>query len=204
MSPAEATRLLDAIADLDDGRWHAMGVVMAFGGLRVGEASALTLSDIDADRRTVRINKNLSRPAGGPVIGPTKTQAGNRNIELSQSVIDSVQRHISKFIAVQTPTSLLFTSADGGYYHSSNFHRDIWKPALKTARLADKGYHVHDLRHFHGTQLAQLGYSAADIAKRLGDSSLAAALRYIDANPNNDARMAKSLEKMAKKAVKAG
>ena len=49
--------------------------LLAFSGLRVGEALALTWSDIDFEARTLTVNKNLSQTKTGFVVSSPKTKA---------------------------------------------------------------------------------------------------------------------------------
>ncbi|WP_244933152.1 tyrosine-type recombinase/integrase [Micromonospora tulbaghiae] len=55
----------------------------------------------------------------------------------------------------------------------------------------------HDLRHTGQTLAAQTGATLADLMKRLGHSSMAAASRYLHAVDGRDREIAKALSELA-------
>ncbi|WP_130335608.1 tyrosine-type recombinase/integrase [Micromonospora kangleipakensis] len=55
----------------------------------------------------------------------------------------------------------------------------------------------HDLRHTGQTLAAQTGATLADLMKRLGHSSMAAARRYLHAVDGRDREIAKALSELA-------
>jgi integrase len=56
---------------------------------------------------------------------------------------------------------------------------------------------THDLRHTGATLAAQTGASLADLMKRLGHSSVAAARRYMHAVDGRDREIAQALSTLA-------
>ncbi|MDQ7809096.1 hypothetical protein Q5425_35675 [Amycolatopsis sp. A133] len=59
------------------------------------------------------------------------------------------------------------------------------------------GVSFHDLRHTGQTLAASAGATPADLRKRLGESSAAAALRYLHAVEGRDREVADELSKLA-------
>ena len=61
-------------------------------GLRAGEALALEWSDIDEEKRTLKINKNMVRVDGkNTVQRTTKTVSGRRTIPLNSRALEAIQ-----------------------------------------------------------------------------------------------------------------
>jgi len=71
-----------------------------------------------------------------------------------------------------------------------------WKFARMKAGLPDA--HFHDLRHAGLTLSAQAGATLAEVMRRAGHSSAAAALRYQHAADQRDAEIAARLSALAK------
>ncbi len=70
-----------------------------------------------------------------------------------------------------------------------------WKFARLKAGLPDA--HFHDLRHAGLTQSAQTGATLAEVMRRAGHSSAAAAMRYQHAADHRDADIASRLSALA-------
>jgi integrase len=58
-------------------------------------------------------------------------------------------------------------------------------------------FRFHDLRHTGQTLAAATGATLADLKKRLGHASNAAALRYLNASPERDKEIARALSQLA-------
>ena len=56
-----------------------------------------------------------------------------------------------------------------------------------------KRIRVHDLRHSHVSMLIEMGFSAIDIANRVGHESVKVTYRYAHMFPNKDLMIAKKL-----------
>ena len=63
--------------------------LLAYTGLRIGEALALKWSDIDLDNGTLKVSKTLSKGKNNSlVVNPPKTNSGYRSIELTSQTIE--------------------------------------------------------------------------------------------------------------------
>lgn len=71
LSAEEVARLAAAVPE----RCEALIYLLAYGGLRIGEAAALQVADLDLLRGRVSINKSATEVNGHLAIGPTKTGA---------------------------------------------------------------------------------------------------------------------------------
>ncbi len=64
-------------------------------GMRLGEACALTLKDVDYQKRTITINKSYNRYSKD--VAATKTYASNRVIPLFDAVEEVIQKYIDQY-----------------------------------------------------------------------------------------------------------
>lgn len=108
-------------------------------GLRIGEALALTKSDVDFNNCTVSINKNVVFINGERIVQDTpKTDAGNRTIPVSSELCIELAK---------INTAILFPFTYGAVYHS--FREITQKTGIKVT--------AHLLRHTYATRLEEAG-----------------------------------------------
>ena len=114
------------LANAIDQRFRAMVFVQGFAGLRVGEAAALTGSDLNLDRGLIKVDYNLSRQGQRNV---PKTQASRRTVAVSAYVVEELTFHQAAF----APDGLLFTMPMGGPIRFDNWRNRYWNPACEAA-----------------------------------------------------------------------
>ena len=102
-------------------------------------------------------------------------------------------RHLDRLPA-GPPEAPLFTRPDGSQLRAHHVHY-YWKHARVRAGLP--GAHFHDLRHAGLTLSAQAGATLAEVMRRAGHSSAAAALRHQHAANRRDAVIASRLPLLA-------
>lgn len=127
-------------------------------GLRLGELRALRWSDIDRDRRLIRVERayslqQLRRP---------KSESGFRSVPLFPSVEAACRELAARALerGRYAPDELVFGTTRGTPLQPSNLRQRIWKPALLHAGLEQAGYRFHDLRH---TCVSRLVAAGADV-----------------------------------------
>ena len=100
--------------------------------------------------------------------------------------------HVADHVIYAEPglTGLLFTGERGGALRRGNFHRETaWTKTVVVVGLPP-GFHFHDLRHT-GNQLAAMsGASTREPMRRMGHSSMRAALIYQHASDERDRAIA--------------
>lgn len=141
-------------------------------GTRFGEATAVTVADVDLMSKppTVRITKAWKRDGNNEFyVGSTKTGAGKRTISLPATLVEI----LIPLVASRQSSDLLFTTGTGGRIAHSVYWQKCWLPTVKAARAAGlrKEPRIHDLRHTHASWLIQDGVSLFTISRRLGHSS---------------------------------
>ena len=134
---------------------------LALTGCRIGEAAALTWSDIDGEY--IHITKAY-KPENG--VSTPKTAHSVRDVyiqpELAAFLKDFKEWRNLHLLASGIRTDLLFFSRFGHPYTSSN----LWR-MLKDIDC-QKHLHPHIFRHTHTALLAEQGASLEAIARRLG------------------------------------
>jgi integrase len=140
--PENAMRFLthQQVADLaaECGEFDTMVLVLAYCGLRFGEATALKRADVQLDRGRIEVRAAVERVNGVYNIGPTKTHE-NRSVPVPRPLLDLLRRRIGS----QSPGGLLFPGADG--YLKNHEFRKVFNPAA--ARAGVPGLSPHELRH---------------------------------------------------------
>lgn len=101
--------------------------------------------------------------------------------------------HLAEFVGPQRG-AWLFTTEAGNQLTPRTFDR-VWERARKAAGCPD--IHLHDLRHSGLTWYASMGATVAELQRRGGHASPAAALRYQHASPERDAALADAMSQLA-------
>jgi integrase len=138
ITAGELARLLVETPD----RYKALVEVMAYQGLRPGEAVSLRVGDLDPMRRTLKVERSIG--------GPTKT-GELRTLTLPTPVAELLVEHIARFCSHSEQASPIFTTESGGAI-ASKFSYDAWvrrhfTPAVERAGITPK-ISPNDLRHY--------------------------------------------------------
>lgn len=157
--------------------------ILYWTGGRLGEILALTPNDFDFERETVTINKSFQRIKGRDVITEPKTPKSNRIISLPDFLVEEIKEYLSLLYKVDK-NSRMFPISKGYLHHEMD--RGAKEQNVKRIR-------IHDLRHSHVSLLINRGFSALDIAERLGHESIEVTYKYAHLFPSKQAEMAKQL-----------
>jgi integrase len=143
-------------------------------GARRGELCALRWSDVDWERRTIKIDQSVTAISQEITVGETKTHQ-RRDIAIDESVIASLrgreveQNSLAREIGVTLVDDpfILSRAMDG----STPCRPDTLTGAYR--RLTTKlgvGGHFHELRHFAATTAVASGTDIRTVSHRLGHS----------------------------------
>ncbi|MFK5691260.1 tyrosine-type recombinase/integrase [Ornithinimicrobium sp. LYQ92] len=167
-------------------RWRPLVTVLAETGMRWGEATALTISDLDFDRRTVRIRQAWKRSGKAqPDLGVTKGRQ-SRTVAMPKRARDDLRE-----LSGRAPREFLFINSKGGPVRHSPFRLNVWVPTVATF-AGDKptGRHpttrrmmwdgqgtgerprIHDLRHSFASWAIARGMSLTSIQRHMGHQSI--------------------------------
>lgn len=162
--------------------YHAFEILY-WCGIRLGELLALTAEDFDFEKKTLRINKSYQHIKGKDVITTPKTRKSNRVLTLPDFLAKEMQDYISRLPYLKVDDRI-FTITKSGLHHEID--RGCRETGVKRIR-------VHDLRHSHVSMLIEMGFSAVNIANRVGHESVKVTYRYAHMFPNKDLMIAKKL-----------
>lgn len=156
------------IADRLDEPYDVLVYVLAYGGLRWGEACALRRGRCDLLRSRLHVAESMSEIRGGFDFGPTKTYQ-RRTVLLPGFLRDLLAAHLAQNVE-DDPETLVFAAPQAGPLRRKTFGVDYWKPALDRAAIED--LRVHDLRHTCAALLIATGANPKAVQAHLGHSSI--------------------------------
>lgn len=160
--PEEFYKFIEVV---DDIVYLTLFNVLYWCGLRIGEALALNWNDIDFNKKTIRINKSYS-DYKHRITNP-KTQNSYRTVIMPDKCFDAVSKlfeHDKQIIGFDNQ-KYIFHFEKPLNQDTIKIRKDRWIAEAHVKRIR-----LHDLRHSHVSLLINLGFSAFDIAKRLGHS----------------------------------
>lgn len=155
LEPEELTDILSRIRKAD---YRDLTEFLALTGMRVGEALAITIDDIDLSERLISINKTFYGKT--MVLNDTpKTPASNRKIYIQDELLPLVKKlyRITREVSLFNGCKYIFQRDAKALNY--NGYRD----ALKLF-----GIHPHMLRHTHTALMAAQGVPLDVISRRLG------------------------------------
>ena len=136
-------------------------------GLRAGEALALEWNDIDEEKRTLRVNKNMVRVDGKNVVQrATKTESGKRNIPLNSKAMEAILHLKMQQVRGCAYVFATQTGEHVGYRHLLT----TMEHACEAAGVEHRG--LHALRHSFASNLYARGVEVKVISKLLGHASV--------------------------------
>ncbi|WP_158580732.1 tyrosine-type recombinase/integrase [Cellulomonas rhizosphaerae] len=154
-------------------------LMLLFGtGLRLGEATALRVSDIHPEFTPATLTVSRAWKKGGGY-GAPKTAAGRRTIAIPGPVMEAIGPLLDR-----EPGELLFVNTAGRRVQQATLH-DLWQGWItdwifdrgtgeRTRRSPSLGKvpRIHDLRHSHAAFMIGTGMSLYDLKQRLGHESI--------------------------------
>lgn len=144
-----------------------------FMGLRISEALALKLHDIDLQNKRIHINKTLTKDDGGRVVmgKTTKTYAGTRYIPIPDFLMSSIMEQMRKAEMQPTNTErLLFKPEYRQYTDRENVNTELKRLLKRHFGIED--ITTHSLRHTFGTRCIESGMAPVVVQKLMGHTDI--------------------------------
>jgi integrase len=170
LSPEEARAFLDAASD---DRLEALYVLAVTTGLRQGELFRLRWRDVDLRASALQVR--------GTAAGEPKTAKSRRQVQLSQTAVEALQRHRKRQAGERLAAGpewrdedLVFTNVLGGPLHIGNMTSRSFRPLLERAGVPRIRF--HDLRHTAATLLLGKGIHPKVVSEMLGHSQVGVTL----------------------------
>lgn len=165
-------------------RARTAAMIMLYAGLRRGEVTALTWSDVDLAAGTITVNKSITYKGDEPrSVKAPKTQCGNRVIPIPQVLIDYLS-------GIERDSLLVVTSANGKQMTETAWKR-MWESYMSVlnekygvhpdveSRFDPKGmpktieeFTPHCLRHTYCTMLYEAGVDVLVAKTLMGHSDV--------------------------------
>jgi integrase len=172
-TPQQTGTFLDAaMAD----RLYPLYHLIAYRGLRRGEAIGIQWPDVDLDAGYLRITQQVILIGWETEVAKPKTDGGERTISLDTGSVQVLRRWRERQNAERAAThgawqhtGLVFAREDGNQLHpehvADTFQRIYQEAGLPPIRL-------HDLRHTAASLALQAGVPMKVVSEQLGHSSL--------------------------------
>lgn len=186
LTPAQVERIATAMKRDDD---KTIVRLLAYGGLRIGEALALRRDSLDPVGKTLTIRESTGEVHGTLVVGPTKTYAV-RTITLPTSLsAELVLRLENRPVA---PDTVIFANKRGSHRRYRIWMRDSWAKAITKAKIEAT---PSDLRSTCVSLLIDAGASVKDVQQYLGHSSVVTTMTiYAKIGPGRTVDLAAKLD----------
>ena len=118
--------------------YHAFQILY-WCGLRVGELLALTLKDIDFEKKEIKITKSYQRINGMDIITDPKTPKSKRNVVMPDFLVEELREYIGRLYGLM--------QTDRMFHVTKSFLHSEMTRGANTAGV--QRIRVHDLRHSH-------------------------------------------------------
>lgn len=161
-SPTDVGTLL-AVADVS---FRPFIGLCAFAGLRLGEAAAVKLDDIDFLRRTLSVSRQVQRAGKQEVEIRAPKYGSERVVFIPDGLVAMLAAHV-EHIGVR-PQGWLFVGAGSNPPHQNTITYR-WRKTLRDAGLS--GIKLHDLRHFYASGLIAQGCDVVTVQRSLGHAT---------------------------------
>lgn len=152
------------LENIESSNWRNLTQFLVLSGLRVGEALALTIKDIDLKNREITVNKTWDD--NNRVLSKTKTAAGTRAVYIQDELLPLAKSLKRDALAegLITKCNLFFQENGRGYQYNS------YRKCLRVASEEHLGRRItpHALRHTHVSLLAEQGLTLDEISRRIG------------------------------------
>ena len=170
----ESDELRELIDSMDKNTtYQLLTRFLVLSGMRVGEAFALTLKDVDMGAQSIVVDKTYSLTTHK--IQTTKTETSERVLHMYPELLAVVRSQLIHqkqiCLAYGVRSALLFPWMDGGYMHYEAYSKYFREHVTK---IHGSPLPVHSLRHTYTSLMAEAGVPIETISRQLGhaDSSI--------------------------------
>jgi len=158
MNPKDVKKLIDVIHNVRD---RALILLLLRTGMRIGEVLGLTMNDIDIPEKKIRLMEGEKNERG-------------RVVYVSSDALFVLKRWLR--IRKKEETYLFYGQRHGRLCYSAA--RSCFVKYLRKARLDQKGYTVHCLRHTFASELLNAGMRLEVLQELLGHEDIEVTRRY--------------------------
>ena len=161
--------------------------ILFWTGIRIGELLALTIKDIDLEKRTVLITKSLNRLHGNVIINNPKTESGRRTVTIPVFLAEEIKEYYGRLYGKMN-NDLIFTFSKS--YLEHQMKRGCELSGMEKIR-------IHDLRHSHASTLVNNGVTLFELQNRLGHARIRTTIdTYCHLYPEKNGELATKLDEI--------
>lgn len=150
LETAELISFLEAL----EAPYEPLARLLVLSGLRVGEALAIGLTDLDVKNRVIHVSKTRSNGE----VGLTKTDSSTRDVHMQPELYD-LCKTLRKTAGVPFVFPFTYIAVHDAF--------------ARAGRKIGKNVTPHVLRHTHASMLFAKGFTMDEVAHRLGHSDSA-------------------------------
>ncbi len=152
------------VLEVADESLRPLVAVLAYGGLRIGEALGLRWKDIDFEARCIRIEETWTK---NNTWSTPKSSAGRRAVPMTPR-LGAILNDAYNKSGCPSPETVIFSGDGKRPYDRSNVRRKFNK-ALNKAGV--RHVRIHDCRHTYSTNMLACGCSIKALQNALGHST---------------------------------
>jgi integrase len=157
---------MQAIIEKAAGVHRMLFTVLANTGLRIGEAAALRVEDLDLNNCVIHVRRSFSQASS--CLLPPKTEAGLRDVDIHPQLADALRDYLCG-----RNEGLVFQGRGGAHLRGGNIINRVLNPILDQLGIQRGGKVLHAFRHGRVTVLRK-NETPGDLQKIwIGHSSLA-------------------------------
>ncbi len=163
--------------DLKECKYRNVFLIQMYMGLRVSEALALTMNDIDLKYKRINVHRTLTTDENNAVImgNKTKTYAGMRVVPIPDIIYPYIIEQMK--IADRQENNeekLLFKPLKGNYTRRVNVNSELHRILKREFNIT--GISTHSLRHTFGTRCIESGMAPVVVQKLMGHTDIGVTL----------------------------
>ena len=177
MNAWDAKELRKFLEAAHDDRLYPLWHVLAYTGMRRGEALGLLWRDVDFESARISVSRSHIIVNGKLTVSEPKTARGRRVIDLDGATVLALSRQAAQqadehhdWDAAWAESDLVFTQESGEPLYPSKVSR-AFAAVIKRAKV--RAIPLHGLRHTHASLSLQAGVPAKVISERLGHATIA-------------------------------
>jgi integrase len=183
----EQKKLVEIIRN-ENVRYAEQMLISMFTGMRMGEINALSVNDLNTNFNFINIDKTISKGEHGEafVNDTAKTENGNRQIPINETVRPVIEKIISEYKA--TDDNVLFHTSAGTLIATSVVNTEF-RRIVNRYNIQDKtvkgDLSLHSLRHTYATRCIESGMPPKVLQHLMGHSDIKVTLdTYADVFDN--------------------
>ena len=183
----EQRKLVEVIRN-ENVRYAEQMLISMFTGMRMGEINALSVNDLNLNFNFINIDKTISKGEHGEafVNDTAKTENGNRQIPINETVRPVIEKIISEYKA--TDDNVLFHTSAGTLIATSVVNTEF-RRIVNRYNIQDKtvkgDLSLHSLRHTYATRCIESGMPPKVLQHLMGHSDIKVTLdTYADVFDN--------------------